>query len=110
MLAYVRPYLILITLFCALITGAQQPASPPRWEPAESFPADSTPVEHGANVSVRDRYIYIDLETPQTVVLFTILGQPVTQMQLPAGTSRLKVNDRGIYILKIGSTTRRITI
>ena len=105
-----RTYIILLTFFVALAVVGQQPASPPRWEPTENVPAESLPVEPGANVSVHDRYIYIELEQPQNVTLFTILGQPVTQMQLPAGTSRLKVNDRGIYILKIGSTTRRITI
>ncbi len=79
-----------------------------RWETVDaSFIPD--PAED-IDVRVRDTYIYVYTGRPTTVRLLTILGQPVSQASLPAGTSRFKVRTRGIYILKAGSVTRRITI
>lgn len=89
--------------------SAQQPDRQPRWEQTDGIPS-GRPSEQTPNVTVQDMYIYVELDQPTQVKLFTILGQPVSQMQLPAGTSRFRVNARGIYILKIGSATRRITI
>lgn len=91
--------------------AAQHPDSKPKWEQTEAPVSDSNRmVEPGAAITVQDMNIYIELEQPTNVKLFTILGQPVSQMQLPAGTSRFRVPARGIYILKIGASTRRITI
>ena len=103
-------------LCCAavpLTAPSQQRDSQPKWEHVESAPAEDTGTDRTldvANVRVQDMHIYVDLDRPAQVKLFTILGQPVSQMQLPAGTSRFRVAARGIYILKIGSSTRRITI
>lgn len=94
--------------------AAQHRDTPQRWEQtaaaSSSGGADSPLGDSAAGVTVRDMYIYVDVDRPTAVKLFTILGQPVSQGQLPAGTSRFRVSARGIYILKIGSTTRRITI
>ena len=101
------------------LTGiyAQQRDMPPKWELTESAhtidAGEDGKINSGdtqATVAVRDMYIYIGVDRPTTVKLFTILGQPVSQVNLPAGTSRFKVSARGIYILKIGSATRRVTI
>lgn len=110
-----RVHIIILMLFLGLNAfnaRAQhpQPDRQPRWEQTDGIPADSKPVDQAPNVRVQDMYIYIELEQPSPVTLFTILGQPVSQMSLPGGISRIKVNARGIYILKIGSSTRRITI
>lgn len=110
-----RVHIIVITALAALapLAATSQSTDPkPKWEQVESSPASehNRPAESGANVTVRDMYIYVELDQAAPVKLFTILGQPVSQMQLPAGTSRIRVSARGIYILKIGSATRRITI
>ena len=68
--------------------------------------ADSDAVE----VSVYDGSIYVSLNTKTEVKVFTILGQLVARQKLDAGTWRLPLSARGIYILKAGSVTRRITI
>lgn len=89
------------------LTATAQTAPAPRWE------AVNVTVEVAVDdveVAVRDGYIYVSLARPAQVKIFTILGQPVTQATLPAGTSRIKVPARGIYILKTGSATKRITI
>lgn len=102
---------ILATAFLGAVASPAQAPEKPRWEHVEA-PAPSAELSRGeaANVRVQDMHVYIELDQPSSVKLFTILGQPVSQAQLPAGTSRFRVSARGIYILKIGSTTRRITI
>ncbi len=80
----------------------------PRWETVSSV--IPTLSDETFDVAIRDNYIYVYTPTPVNVKLFTILGQLVSQGNLPAGTSRFKVNARGIYILKAGTITRRVTI
>ena len=81
---------------------------PPRWETVDTVVESLS--DDRVDITVRDHYIYVFSPRPVTAKLFTILGQPVTQAHLPSGTSRLRIDARGIYILKVGSLTRRITI
>lgn len=100
--------ILLLTLAAALtVPATAAPAQKSRWEQVETAPGD---LSEELAVVVRDNFIYVTVYRPTAVKLFTILGQPVSQVTLPAGTSRFKVAARGIYILKAGSTTRRITI
>ncbi|MDE6041077.1 MAG: T9SS type A sorting domain-containing protein, partial [Muribaculaceae bacterium] len=50
------------------------------------------------------------LDRPEQVEVYTILGQLVTRRKLPAGTTRLQLSQRGIYILKSGGMTRRVNL
>ena len=61
-------------------------------------------------VSVRGLSIYVTASRPVQVKIFTILGQPIVQQNIAAGTTRLSVNARGIYILKAGDATCRVTV
>lgn len=61
-------------------------------------------------VWVKDGYIYISAQRPVTVKIFSILGQQISQESVPAGTYRLHLASRGIYILRAGTLTRRITL
>ena len=61
-------------------------------------------------VVVRDGYIYVTTPRPASVKVLSILGQLISQQNIPAGTSRLRISARGIYILKVGSITKRVTI
>lgn len=101
-----------LTILAALLLLAAMPvgAAPTRvWETIELTAADNdTPV--AVTATVREGYVYVTLSRRAQVKLFTILGQTVSQTELPAGTSRLKVHARGIYILKAGDTTLRITL
>ena len=85
-------------------------AAPARmWEHVELVAADNDrPL--AVTASARDGYVYITLSRRAQVKLFTILGQTVSQTELPAGTSRLRVSGRGIYILKADDATLRITL
>ena len=86
-------------------------AAPARvWEHIElTSPAgpDNAPVS--VEATVRDGYLYLTIERDAPVKVFTILGQLVTSQQLGAGRWRLSLKVRGIYILKIGPVTRRVT-
>ena len=64
----------------------------------------------GEEMTVSDGYIYLWSEKPVTVKLFSILGQLIAQETVKPGLHRLRIASRGIYILRAGTSTRRITI
>ncbi|MCM1037332.1 MAG: hypothetical protein NC406_08445 [Bacteroides sp.] len=102
---------ILTLTLAAAAASAASPADSPRWEVVETLPTDIVePQNEHVEVIVRDGAIYLAAPRPTQVKLFTILGQTVAQDRLPAGTSRLRLSGRGIYILKAGSFTCRVTI
>lgn len=99
----------LLTAFAAMPLGAAGPAAQaPRWETVQTIVSELS--DDSFDVAVREQYIYVFTPRPVSIKLFTILGQLVSQGSLPAGTSRLRLNSRGIYILKAGDVTRRINI
>ena len=104
--------ILCVVLACAAVLAASPvaAAAPAReWESVQLVAADNdTPVR--AEVAVRDGYVYVTLSRRAQVKIFTILGQAVSQAELPAGTSRLRISARGIYILKAGDITLRITL
>lgn len=82
-----------------------------KWEYVSASAAtDDTTDPDKVEVSVKDGYIYVDTSKPVTVKLMSILGQLVSQHNLPAGVSRIKMSARGIYILKAGDFTKRVTV
>lgn len=107
-LRHLAPALLLAVAAMAPATAAAPPVQTARWETVETVIAELS--DESLDVTVREQFIYVFSPRSVNVKLFTILGQLVSQSTLPAGTSRLKVNARGIYILKAGTTTRRITI
>ncbi|MBR1543717.1 MAG: T9SS type A sorting domain-containing protein [Muribaculaceae bacterium] len=54
----------------------------------------------------------ITIKTPHKIQVrvFTILGQLVSQATLNPGTSELKINSRGVYIVKIGNITQKVAL
>lgn len=84
----------------------------PSWEKVASRQTEVTDMADAdaVDVSVYDGSIYLSLGTKTEVKVFTILGQLVAHQKLDAGTWRMPLSARGIYILKAGSVTRRITI
>ncbi len=82
-----------------------------KWEyVSATVMADDTPDSDRMEVYVKDGYIYVDTPRAVTIKLMSILGQLVSQQNLPAGVSRIKMSARGIYILKAGSFTKRVTV
>ncbi len=52
------------------------------------------------DVAVHNSYIYITVDRPMKIEVFTILGQLVTSKSVVPGTVRLSMGTRGIYIIK----------
>ncbi len=102
----------LILLMAAMAAAMPCQAAPARvWEHIElTSPAGQDDAPVSVEATVRDGYLYVTLSRRAQIKLFTILGQTVSQAELPAGTSRLRIAARGIYILRAGDTTVRITI
>lgn len=71
---------------------------------------ETTTESNVLEVRSQSGYIYVETSKPVVVQIYTILGQLVSQQSLKAGTSRLRVKSRGIYILKTSTTTRRVTV
>ena len=100
---------ILILGLSSLLSGAAV-----RWEavdaPDRMFTEMRSDPEAQAEMAVRENYIYIATPRSVNVKVFTILGQLISQSTLPAGIHRLPMSAKGIYIIKIESSTRRVTI
>lgn len=99
---------ILLTL-CLLLGTPASLSLAASWELIELARVD-TSVEERIDVEVRDTYIYLTTNKPVTVKICTILGQLVSQEKISAGVSRIKLGQRGVYILKAGTVTRRVNI
>ncbi len=102
-------------LTCLLVASAviSITAANQSWEETQNTtptPAERLESEQQIEVSTRDGYVYINTPKPVTVKIFSILGQLISQEEIPAGSYRLRIASRGIYILKAGTITRRITI
>ena len=67
---------------------------------------------HGAKVVITSRngYIYVNTTRPVEIKVFSILGQLIRQEKISAGTFRFRLESKGIYIVKAGTVTRRVTI
>ena len=92
---------------------ALKASSPKAWkEVSPSTPQNAQPVNIDSNISIAviDDYIYIHYDKPINVKLFSIIGQLISQEKVKAGTHRIHLKSRGIYILRAGTATRRITI
>ena len=64
----------------------------------------------GQEVEISEKYVYISTEHAETVRVYTILGQLVTQKEIQPGTIRLQLPTRGVYILKTDTATLRINL
>ncbi len=99
-------------LIAAMLTGAIPAAEGAlKWEYVSmSQTTDDASDAEKVEVTVKDGYIYVDTPKPITIKLMSILGQLVSQQNLPAGVSRIKMSAKGVYILKAGSLTKRVSV
>lgn len=74
--------------------------------------APRRPLAEGAvyGVATSGEWVYVTSAGEVKASLLTVLGQRVTEVNLPAGTHRFRLAARGIYILRLGSSTYRITL
>lgn len=99
----------LTALAIALGAGATTRA----WEEVDHFPSqqgvENVTTSDEVGVTIREGYVYVTVRQTTNVKIFTILGQLVIQQQLRPGVYRFRLGTRGIYILKAGALTRRVT-
>ena len=72
----------------------------------QNEPVQEAPIE----VSRKDGSIYIRTPRKVQVVVYTILGQIVTDRTINPGLSELKIGVRGIYLVKIEGQTQKIAL
>lgn len=104
-----RRVILILVMLTALVSGARAAVA---WEETERAPVSVERVEGDTpfEMATSGSYLYVTVSKPVTVKVFTILGQLISSQTLQPGIHRLRMSSRGIYILKIGSVTRRITI
>ena len=71
---------------------------------------DNRQNEAPIEVSSKDGSIYIRTPRKVQVVVYTILGQIVTDRTINPGLSELKIGVRGIYLVKIEGQTQKIAL
>ncbi|MDE7154603.1 MAG: T9SS type A sorting domain-containing protein [Muribaculaceae bacterium] len=97
-----------------LLTAVSAWCGPIKWEEATP-PHDNQAVhqsveQEGVEITVKDGWVYVTASRTVTIRIFSILGQPIVTETMQPGTYRVHLASRGIYLLRAGSTTRRITI
>lgn len=106
--------LIIALMFVLAVPVSEAAAGAPLWEVVTltDMPADNADISRRENVEVEvvEGKILITVDRPVKVEIYSILGQLITSRQVKPGTVRLSLNQRGVYILKAGSTTRRVNL
>lgn len=78
---------------------------------AISVPSLNDPrLSDGVEIYGINSSIIVKTQHKVQVRVFNILGQLVSQATLNAGTSELRINSRGIYIVKIGNITQKVAL
>ena len=72
----------------------------------QNEPVQEAPIE----ASSKDGSIYIRTPRKVQVIVYTILGQIVTDRTINPGLSELKIGVRGIYLVKIEGQTQKIAL
>lgn len=110
-----KRFLIMIFIALASITFANEINAQLQWRNVGNETISNTNPEpqistDGIEIFSKDGNIVVKLQQKAQVKVFTILGQLVSQAELNAGTSVLKINSRGIYIVKVGNVTQKVAM
>lgn len=109
-----KKIIVMAILLLATSTHASYVAAQSQWrEVSHEITAPSTTesrITDGIEIFSKDGNIVVRLQNKAQVKVFTILGQLVSQANLNAGTSTLKIASRGIYIVKVGNVTQKVAL
>lgn len=111
-----RIIIVVLIAVVALTALAQLRSSGLRWESVSSelptftlgTPGDDE--EPGVEITMREGYVYVKTDHMVGVKVVNVLGNPVSEAVLEAGTSRLQLHKRGIYVVRVGKTARRVKV
>ena len=108
-----RRFFVILMLLVAMAT-ANFATAKVQWQStnAEVQGKSLTDPKNTDGVEIFQRSGTITIRTQKTVQVrvFTILGQLVSQATLPPGTSVLRLNTRGIYMVKVGNVTQKVAL
>lgn len=65
--------------------------------------------DNDVEIKVSPGYVVVVSTQPVQIKIFTILGQVVSNENLPAGVNRLPLS-HGVYIVKVGDITCKIAV
>ena len=106
-----------VAAFVMAMTGgcdADVYAAGPGWEHTSQAAVSDVPASADApalaDVSARGGYIYVTVIRAADVRIENILGQTVSTQTLQRGTSRLRIPQRGMYIVRVENVSRRIRV
>lgn len=102
-----RRLILIIAILLCVCSGANAASA---WERTGGKVQTERIDADGPEVRVSEGYVYVTTTRSTTVKVFSILGQLISQETIQPGISRFKLPSRGIYILKVGTLTKRITI
>lgn len=86
--------------------AAESVVAQQQWQDAKHV----TAIDNDVQIMGKDGEIVIKTTRRIQVNVYTILGQLVTQTTINPGESRLKVNSRGIYIVKVENRTQKVAL
>lgn len=104
---------MLIIAIAVMAAPCRLAAAQPEWVRLESAaPGMNIDINRSEQieVSVSDGTVYLYTSAETTVKIFTILGQQVTTKKLTPGVWSFRLSARGIYILKAGALTKRLSV
>ncbi len=105
--------ILLIAVVFASLAPCRMQAAVPDWVRVDNAaPGMNLEISRPeqVEVTVNDGTVYLYTATEMTVKIFTILGQQITVKKLTPGLWSFKLNARGIYILKAGTVTKRLSV
>lgn len=101
--------LILLLFFATSLNGYADK----NWQPAnpEKF-SEAKVVASGNEIEIRTQNgaIIVSTNTPTQIKVFTILGQLISQENLPSGVSSLTIGTHGVFIVKVGGLTCKVAL
>ncbi|MCF0205097.1 MAG: hypothetical protein HUK12_07395 [Muribaculaceae bacterium] len=105
-----RLAIILMTVMLLSVAWANNPV---QWKDSSRDIPSSQITEtkiDGVDVYGKDGVIVVRTPRKIRIRVLTILGQTVSDATLNPGTSELRINSRGIYIVKIGDYTKKVAL
>lgn len=105
-----RGFVMLLATFGA--SAAPLMAASPKWEQTKTEHPEAKTVARDNDLEIRTArgLIVVTSSRPVQIKVYTILGQLVSQENLPAGTSRLIMQAHGVYIIKSADLTCKVAL
>lgn len=102
---------ILVAIFLSAITFNVH--ADKNWHPMNPEKISEAKVVASANeieIRTQNGAIIVSTNTPTQIKVFTILGQLISQENLPTGVSRLEIGTHGVFIVKVGGLTCKVAL